>query len=420
MNNNIVQRVLSLLKSPKTEWPVIAAEPTTVGDLYKRYIVLIAAVPAVCSFVKASLIGYGFGFGTTLRSGIGSGITSAVLSYVLSLVMVYVMALIIDAMAPSFGGEKNRVQALKAAAYSFTAAWIAQIGLLVPGIYLLIIIAGAVYSIYLLYLGLPVTMKTPAEKAAGYTVVVVVIGIVLSWVIGLVTAGVVGSAAYMGGGALGSLGSGSSDKVEFDKDSSLGKLEAWSKKMEQANKQMESAQKSGDAKAQGDALGTMMAAALGGAHGAAEALAPDQLKAFVPETLAGMARSRISAERSGALGIQISKAEATYANDAGKGVDLEITDSGGASGIMGLAAWADAESESETSTGFERTRKENGRIVHEQWDNQSKRGEYSIVLGDRFVVKADGDAENLGALKAAVASIDLAGLEALKDVGVKQ
>jgi hypothetical protein len=421
--NKIVPRVLALLKSPKTEWPVIAAEPTTVGDLYKGYIMLLAAVPAVCSFIKSTVIGYGvFGLGS-YRMGVGTALTSAILGYVLSLVMIYVLALIIEALAPTFGGEKNRLQALKAAAYSYTAAWVAGIGSLVPGIYILILLAGAIYSIYLLYLGLPVTMKAPREKAAGYVALVVVIGIVLGWVVGLVTGAVLGSAAYMGGRSLGGLtgSSASSDgDVQFDENSALGKLAAAGKKMEEASKKMEAAQKAGDSKAQSEALGALMASALGGAGGAAEALAPDRLKAFVPEQLAGLPRTRVKAERNGAMGIQISNASATYANAEGKGIDLEITDSGGAAGLMGLAGWANMESEAETPNGYERTRKEDGRIVHEKWDGDAKRGEFSIVLGDRFVVKADGDADSIEQLKGAVGSIDLAGLEALKNEGVKR
>jgi Yip1 domain len=417
--NNLVQRVIALLKSPKSEWPVIAAEPASVGALYKGYIIPLAALPAICMFVKSSFIGSGM-FGISYRSGIGVGLSTAVISYLLSLLLVYVMALIIDALAPTFSGEKNRIQALKTAAYGYTAAWVAGIGALVPGLSFLIVLAGAIYSIYLLYLGLPVTMKAPPEKAAGYLALVVVVAIVLSWIITAVSFGVLGSAAYMGGGALGALGGGthSSSDVQFDENSALGKLAAAGKKMEAASKQLEAAQKTGDAKAQGDALGAMMASALGG--GAAEALAPERLKGFVPEQLAGMPRTRISVERNGALGIQIANARATYANADGKGIDLEITDSGGASGLMGLAAWANVESDSETATGFERTRKEGGRIVHEKWDSEARRGEYSVVLGERFVVKAEGDAASIDQLKGAVSSVDLAALEALKNEGVKR
>jgi uncharacterized protein YqgC (DUF456 family) len=105
--------------------------------------------------------------------------------YALSLVSVYVLALIIDALAPNFGGQKNSIQALKVAAYSSTAAWVAGVFMLLPALGILAILG--LYSFYLMFLGLPVLMKAPEEKAAGYVIVVVVCAIVLYVVVGAIT-----------------------------------------------------------------------------------------------------------------------------------------------------------------------------------------------------------------------------------------
>jgi hypothetical protein len=199
----------------------------------------------------------------------------------------------------------------------------------------------------------------------------------------------------------------------------MGKLENWSKHMEEAGKKMEAAQKSGDSQQQGEAMSQMMGAVFGGA-GAAEALAPDRLKGFVPDALGGMPRTEISAERNKAMGLQVSNAAGSYSDGSGHNLRLEITDSGGMSGLMGLASWASAEQERETSDGYEHTRKENGRIVHEEWNRSSNIGEYGVVLGDRFLVKVAGNAASVDDLRSAVAGLDLAGLEALRNEGVKQ
>ena len=415
--NKLMARVKAILMTPKTEWPVIAAEPATVPDLYKNYIAILAAIPAIAGFIKGSLIGYGM-FGVSYRTPIGTGITAAIVSYVLSLVLVYVVGLIIDALAPSFGGEKNAIQALKAAAYSYTASWVASIGVIVPGIGWLIALAGGIYGIYLLYLGLPATMKSPSEKAAGYTAVTIIIAIVLGWIVAIVVAGVAGTGAMMSGAMHSSLGS-TGGEITIDKDSSLGKLDAWSKKMEAAGKQMETAQKTGDADAQGKALGAVMGAALGGGD-QVEALGPDMLKPFVPETLGGLKRTAFSAERNGALGMQVSEAHATYSDGANRNLRLEVTDMGTAKGLMAMAGWAALDSSKETDHGYDKTYKQDGRLVHEEWDSQDKRGEFGIVLGERFSVKVSGNADSVNELKAAVASVNLAGLEALKDQGVKK
>jgi hypothetical protein len=412
--NKLIGRVKAILLTPKTEWPVVASEPATVGGLYKNYILLLAAIPVVFGFIEMSLIGMRVPFGGLMRIGIGAGLTTMVLSYVLSLAGVYIVALIVDALAPTFGGQKDRVQALKVVAYAYTASWIAGAGQIVPGIGFLILLAGGIYSIYLLYLGLPHTMKSPPEKAAGYTAVTIIIAIILWFVIAAVVAAIGGVGAYSRGGA----GLTGDSDVTFDEDSTLGKMEQWSKEVEAANEKLEAAQQSGDEEAQAAALKAMMGAALGGGQ-QVESLPTERLKPFLPETLAGMARTDFSVQRNDAMGLQITEARASYANESGRTLELEITDAGTAKGLLALADWSGMENETETDTGFEKTYREDGRLIHEQWDREGKNGEYAVVLGDRFTVKVRGGGNDLDDLKDAVGQVDLRALEGLKNEGVK-
>jgi Yip1 domain len=184
---NLVERVKRILLTPRTEWEVIDAEPTTPAELYKGYIVPLAAIGPIARVIGFSVFGIRVPFTTTVyRTPIGSAITGAVVSYVLALVGVYVLALIIDGLAPTFGGTKNQIQALKVAAYSSTAAWLAGIFAILPALSVLGILG--LYSIYLLYLGLPVLMKAPSDKAMAYTAVVIIAAIILFMVIGIVGA----------------------------------------------------------------------------------------------------------------------------------------------------------------------------------------------------------------------------------------
>lgn len=190
--NKVIQRARSLLVSPRTEWPVIAAEPATVADLYRNYIMILAAVPPVCGFVKISVLGYAWHGFRVYRLGIGAGLAAAVIQYIISLLGVYVLAVIIEALAPNFSGQPNRVQALKLAGYSYTASWVAGFAQVLPGLYALFALAGAIYSVSLLYLGLPSTMKVVPEQAGGYTAIVVIIALVVGWIIAMITVGITG------------------------------------------------------------------------------------------------------------------------------------------------------------------------------------------------------------------------------------
>ena len=179
---NIVERVKNILLKPKEEWPVIAGEPTSTAELYTNFIIPLAAIPAVSMFIGWSVVGLPF----VGRISMTTGLTMMVTQFVMALIGVFVLSLVIDFLAPNFGGEKNASQALKVADYSMTAAWLAGIFQILPMLGILGIVG--LYSLYLLYLGLPVLMKVPADKAVAYTVVVIIAGIVIWVLVGAVSA----------------------------------------------------------------------------------------------------------------------------------------------------------------------------------------------------------------------------------------
>jgi len=186
----IVQRIKGICLKPKEEWEVIAAESSTTSDLFKNYALPLAAIGAVAGFIGMSFVGLTIPMLGTIRTPLVSGLVGGIVRLVLSLVGVYVLALIIDALAPKFGGEKNASQALKIAVYSSTPGWVAGALYLLPSLSVLGALA-ALYGLYLMYLGLPRLMKCPQEKAVGYTLVVVAcaigIAIVTSVVISIAT-----------------------------------------------------------------------------------------------------------------------------------------------------------------------------------------------------------------------------------------
>lgn len=177
----LIQRVKNILTTPKTEWPAIDAEPDTIGGIYKNYVMILAAIAPVCLLIGLLVFGMPY-----ISFPMGYLLAQAIISYVMALIGCYVLALIIDALAPSFGGTKDRVKAFKVAAYSSTAAWVVGIFYLLPLLAILGIV-GALYSLYLLYLGLPVLMKTPADKSVVYTVAIIVAAIVIYIVFGAIT-----------------------------------------------------------------------------------------------------------------------------------------------------------------------------------------------------------------------------------------
>jgi hypothetical protein len=178
----VVERAKRLILTPRAEWEVVAAEPTTIGQIYASYALPLALIPAVAGFVGACLVGMGVPGLGNFRVPLGLGLASAVVQLGIGLALVYVLSMIVDGLAPTFGAEKNLTAAFKLVAYAYTPAWLAGIFNILPSISFLTLLG--LYSVYLLHVGLPRLMRVPPGRAGPYTAVVVIAGIVLAVVVG--------------------------------------------------------------------------------------------------------------------------------------------------------------------------------------------------------------------------------------------
>jgi hypothetical protein len=183
----LVDRVKNIIVAPATEWPKIAEEPATTQSIFTGYVLILAAIGPIAMAI------------VSVASGGMLGISGAIVRYIVSLVVVFVVTWIADALAPSFGGQKDFVASLKLVAYSHTAAWVAGVFYLIPYLGGIIGLIAAVYSLYTFYLGAPVLKKCTTDKAVGYTLVVIVCVVVLWVLLGIVLMGAMfGSMMGMG------------------------------------------------------------------------------------------------------------------------------------------------------------------------------------------------------------------------------
>jgi hypothetical protein len=383
--HGLIARAVAILTRPNAEWDVIAAEPATPQGLIFGYAAILAAIPALARIVSGLMPHCLFSVCVTWNPIFV--VVSAITYYVVALAGVFAIGLIIDALATGFDGEKNQVQAMKVAVYSWTAAWLAGIFVVIPWVGGLFSLVG-LYSLYLLYLGLPKLMKSPADKSLIYTVVVVVLAIVVFIVAGAVAGGVATMGAISGGGIV--AGGPSGVTVHAGGGSvDLGKLEATAK---QAAEQMKQTQEGGPGKV--------------------VAVDPEKLKSFLPDNVAGAPRTEVESTSAGAAGIGGSNAQATYQAGDGR-ITLSVTDLAAAGGFAAMAGAVNVQSDRQTATGYEKVSTVNGRLTTEKYDTQDKSGEYSVIVANRFVVSAEGSGVDMNALKSAVAAVGPDRLEAL-------
>jgi len=458
---SFVARVKGILLSPNSEWPIIASENTSAVALFTTYVIPLAILAALANFIRMSVIGVSMPFGGAFRIPMLAGLSNAVFTCVMAAVGVAIVALIINLLAPTFGGTSDGRRALQTSAYSLTAAYVGSLLGLLPLGTLLSLLAGC-YGIYTLHLGLPVMMRSKPDKAVGYTALVVVCTIVLGLILGAVSASLgISRTAGLGafsrsadreaaqeaaredaaatvGNAIGGL-LGSDEKGKQGIGAAISNLAKTGEQMAQQEKAQQERQSvassssstssgaaSSDAPTADSSQPNPMAAAgglvaaLGGALGGAHRHAPvdfHQLQTLLPATLPGMPQQHASGEASQALGIKKTSATATYRGSGDARAEVNITDATGVAGLMDAAASFDVNSATESDSGFEKDVSIGGRKVHEKYDRNSHHGQISTLVGRRFAVEITGDNVSMEDLERSLAAVDLKALEGMKDAG---
>ncbi len=173
---NLVTRIKNILVSPKTEWEVIATETTQPMELFSKYLLILALIPAIATFIGYGIIGQNI-MGIHIGS-VNIGIRQAVVSLIATLIGAFVTAFVVDALATSFGARKNFNQAFKLVVYSYTPMMVTGFFNIIPSLGIISALAG-IYGLYIFYLGIQPLMKAPEEKKTTYFVVsiLVIIGV---------------------------------------------------------------------------------------------------------------------------------------------------------------------------------------------------------------------------------------------------
>ncbi len=425
----IVARVKAILLTPRTEWPVIAGEAKTAADIWVGYVLPIAGAAAIAGAIWLMIFGKSMPLVGRFHVGFGTAISSAVIDLAGAFLGVFVMSLIINALAPTFGGQKDSLRAVKVMAYSATAAWV---GGLVANIPVLGVLGGlfGFYGLYLLYTGLPVLMRSPPERALGYTVVVILCGIGVGIVIMLIGMMFGMQRAMMGGigmsgsdrdsaataSVLSSMMGGKSDADRQRMQDAMSTITKMGKDAEQAERTAKAnGQDPGAAAAKAIDLNTALAAVGTMASGGKEVKPVDfhALEELLPASVDTFRRTEATGQSGEAAGMKGSSASGRY-SDGGQGtLTIEVTDIGSLSGLAAFATRFNPNSEKETGTGYDRTRTVNGNLMHQRYDRQSKSGEYGVMIANRFAIAASGSNVSESTLADAVKSVDLKKLAAL-------
>jgi len=177
----ILTHVWGLLWHPDKEWEAIGAEPCTVGNCYLRHVLVLAAVPAVSAFIGVTQFGWQVGSAAPVKLSFASALMISAVFYVAMLVAVIMMGEFIHWMAQTYDAGAPIERCVVLSAYTATPLFLAGVLALNPVLWLnmLVGLLALAYTIYLLYLGVPIVMRIPKEQGYMFSSSILTVGMVM-------------------------------------------------------------------------------------------------------------------------------------------------------------------------------------------------------------------------------------------------
>ena len=372
---SLFERIKNILMQPRAEWDRIALEHSEPGKLYAGYVLPLALVGAVAVFIGACLVGSD-PFGHSLRTPVVTGAVDAASGALLALAGTYILALIANALAPNFGSPKDAGQAHKLAAYSATAGLVAGFSYILPQVAPLVALAGAVYSLVLLYLGLPRLMQTPDDKRVGYFMAIVVIGIFVLFIasFGLsAVRGFIPGYGAEGGYTFGRTAPAAADHAAPDQSAEIRDL-------------------------------IRQARALQNAGGVT--VSPARVRDQLPQSLPG--GFRLASSSDGATE-GVARAEGVY-RSADAELRLTLMQTGSVDALATVATGINVRNTPQSGDGYARMQAIDGRIYFEAVNTSAPSARYAVV-GRGIALSAEGTNITLDQARAAVETVGVQRLE---------
>ena len=165
---DIIKRAKDILVTPKTAWNTIAEENQNQLVILVTYLIPLALIPALASFIGYGIIGHSV-MGIHVGS-VGFGLRQAILSFISSLAGVYLSAWVISLLSPKFELTEDFNRAFQLVSYSYTPIFVAGILLIIPSLSIVATLAG-LYGLYLLYQGMTPILQTPEDKKNTFFIV---------------------------------------------------------------------------------------------------------------------------------------------------------------------------------------------------------------------------------------------------------
>lgn len=177
----MIQHTLGLLVKPAAQWRSVAALPANSLNILVLYPCVMALLPAVAWYFGTSRVGWTVGDGPAIRLTVDSAMQLCILFYFAIVGCVVAVGYFIHWMADTFGAETSFVKGIVVAGLTVTPLFVFGLAGFYPLLWvdLLLGVVAVSWSVYLLYLGIPIMMNIPEERGFLFSTSVVAVGLVI-------------------------------------------------------------------------------------------------------------------------------------------------------------------------------------------------------------------------------------------------
>lgn len=176
-----MNHIIGILFDPVHEWARIRDESRTVGGHYVRYVIFIGLVPAFAWYIGATKVGWTLG-DRHITLTASSALQIMTLFYVAILIGIGFLGYMVHWMSETYEAHTSTLdKGVGVAAYTCTPMFVCGIIGFYPMLWFDILAgcAAAAWTIYLLYIGVPIVMQIPRERGFLFASAMVAAGLVL-------------------------------------------------------------------------------------------------------------------------------------------------------------------------------------------------------------------------------------------------
>lgn len=178
----MIQHTFGLLVRPSAQWQTIAALPESTLKTLVLYPFFLAILPAVAWYYGTTVVGWTVGQNSDpIRLTTESALRICILFYMAMVACVGVIGYFIHWMAATYGADSSFAKGLVITGFTATPLFIAGLTGFYPLLWLDMVLGVVAlgWSVYLMYLGIPIVMNIPKERGFLFSSAVLAIALVI-------------------------------------------------------------------------------------------------------------------------------------------------------------------------------------------------------------------------------------------------